>query len=84
MDDEPLFPIAVDVEEGKIYRWCGCGKSKAQPFCDRKDCVKAVEYKALINETVYFCACKRTKDAPFCDGSHAELLLEMVKKRQKK
>jgi CDGSH-type Zn-finger protein len=27
-------PIAVEVEEGKIYWWCACGRSKNQPFCD--------------------------------------------------
>ena len=26
--------IAVDVEEGKTYYWCTCGRSKSQPFCD--------------------------------------------------
>jgi len=24
----------VEVEEGKTYYWCSCGKSKNQPFCD--------------------------------------------------
>ena len=24
--------IAVDVEEGKSYYWCSCGKSSKQPF----------------------------------------------------
>jgi CDGSH-type Zn-finger protein len=27
-------PIAVEVEAGKIYWWCACGRSKHQPFCD--------------------------------------------------
>jgi CDGSH-type Zn-finger protein len=27
-------PLAVEVEEGKIYWWCACGRSKTQPFCD--------------------------------------------------
>ncbi|KTD34013.1 CDGSH iron-sulfur domain-containing protein [Legionella israelensis] len=84
MNDEPIFPIAVDVEEGKIYKWCGCGKTRHQPFCDKKDCERAVEYKAIMNETVYFCACKQTKAPPFCDGSHAKILIEMARKRQKK
>ena len=26
--------IAVEVEEGKSYYWCSCGKSSKQPFCD--------------------------------------------------
>ena len=27
-------PIRVEVEEGKSYFWCVCGKSQKQPFCD--------------------------------------------------
>jgi CDGSH-type Zn-finger protein len=27
-------PLAVDVEAGKSYWWCACGRSKTQPFCD--------------------------------------------------
>ena len=27
-------PCAVDIEKGKDYWWCACGRSKAQPFCD--------------------------------------------------
>lgn len=27
-------PYPVDVEEGKTYFWCACGKSGKQPFCD--------------------------------------------------
>ena len=27
-------PEGVDVEAGKYYWWCACGRSKTQPFCD--------------------------------------------------
>ena len=27
-------PLPVDVEEGRKYFWCSCGKSDRQPFCD--------------------------------------------------
>ena len=27
-------PIAINVEKGRNYFWCSCGKSKNQPFCD--------------------------------------------------
>ena len=27
-------PFAVEVETGKKYFWCACGKSAKQPFCD--------------------------------------------------
>lgn len=77
-----FFPIAYDVEEGKIYNWCGCGKSKNQPLCDRDDCGnQSVPYKAILTETVYFCRCKETKDPPLCDGSHARALLEYLKNK---
>ena len=27
-------PYPVEVEAGKSYWWCACGKSASQPFCD--------------------------------------------------
>ena len=27
-------PFKVDVEAGKAYFWCACGRSQKQPFCD--------------------------------------------------
>ena len=27
-------PCAVDVEKGKDYWWCSCGRSASQPFCN--------------------------------------------------
>lgn len=79
----PFFPIAYDVEEGKIYHWCGCGKSKNQPLCDQDNCGnQSVPYQAILSETVYFCACKETKEPPFCDGSHARLILDYLKNQK--
>ena len=28
--------MPVDVQEGKTYYWCSCGRSTKQPFCDGK------------------------------------------------
>ncbi|KTD62031.1 CDGSH iron-sulfur domain-containing protein [Legionella spiritensis] len=82
-EDPPFFPIAFDVEAGKEYRWCGCGLSTNQPFCDRDNCgEKSVPYKAILTETVYFCGCRHTKDPPLCDGSHARLLMAFMKNRK--
>ena len=78
----PFFPIAYEVEEGKIYHYCGCGKSENQPFCDRVNCSQSVSYQAILTETVYFCACKETRDPPFCDGSHAKLIRDYLKNHQ--
>jgi len=27
-------PLPTEVEEGKTYFWCACGKSTKQPYCD--------------------------------------------------
>ena len=65
--------LAIDVEQGKSYYWCSCGKSSKQPFCDgsHKDTVfKPLVYKAEFTKRMFFCACKQTNDQPFCDGSH--------------
>ena len=29
-----LYDFAIEVKAGKIYRWCACGRSDNQPFCD--------------------------------------------------
>ena len=78
--DKPVVaqtsPYGVDVEEGKTYAWCACGRSKTQPFCDgsHKDTgFSPIVYKAGKTETVFFCGCKTTKNQPLCDGSHSSL-----------
>ena len=71
-----LEPFAVDVEAGKTYVWCACGRSKSQPFCDgshQGTGISPVPYKAEKSETAYFCGCKHTNSPPMCDGTHATL-----------
>ena len=68
-------PYAVDVEAGKSYWWCACGKSAKQPFCDgaHKDTgITPLKYDATESKKVYFCGCKATAKAPMCDGSHSK------------
>lgn len=69
-------PYAVDVESGKKYWWCACGKSKSQPFCDgahQGSGLGPVEYTAEESKTVYFCGCKQSQHGVLCDGSHKAL-----------
>ena len=66
-------PYAVDVEEGKTYYWCACGRSNNQPFCDGSHEGTDFEPNAFTaekTEKVYLCGCKKTATPPFCDGSH--------------
>ncbi len=78
--DKPLIaqksPYAVEVEDGKQYYWCSCGRSKKQPFCDGSH--KGTDFKPLVytateTKTVYFCGCRASKKSPLCDGSHSSL-----------
>lgn len=69
-------PIKIDVEEGKKYFWCSCGRSENQPFCDgsHKDTdFSPVMYKAEESGAKFFCACKASSGQPFCDGTHNKL-----------
>jgi CDGSH-type Zn-finger protein len=69
-------PVGVDLEAGKTYYWCSCGRSANQPFCDGSH--KGSEfspqpYTPGVTGKAYLCACKRTRNAPLCDGSHKAL-----------
>jgi CDGSH-type Zn-finger protein len=69
-------PIKVEVEAGKTYHWCACGKSANQPMCDGSHHggpFKPMAWTAEESGEKWFCACKHTGSAPFCDGSHKKL-----------
>ena len=80
MSDAPIIaqkaPYPVEVEEGKSYFWCACGKSANQPFCDgsHKDTGLApVKFTAEKAGKVFFCGCKASGNGVRCDGSHNKL-----------
>lgn len=69
-------PYAVQVEAGKSYYWCACGRSASQPFCDgshKGTGFTPVQFVASESKTVYFCGCKHTGHPVMCDGSHSRL-----------
>ena len=80
MSDAPIIaqkaPFPVEVEAGKSYFWCACGKSASQPFCDgsHKDTgLTPVKYEATEAKKVFFCGCKGSGNGVLCDGSHSKL-----------
>ena len=60
--------IAVDVEQGKSYYWCSCGKSSKQPFCDGSH--KGTEFnpfvfKAELTKKCFFALVNKLINSPF-------------------
>ncbi len=68
MSEQPAIggrvPIPVEVEAGKDYWWCACGKSASQPFCDgshKGSGFSPMQFTAPETRKVFFCTCKRTR-----------------------
>lgn len=69
-------PYRVELEAGKTYFWCRCGRSKSQPFCDgshKGTDFTPVKFTAEKSGTAWLCGCKHTGNPPFCDGTHKSL-----------
>ena len=69
-------PYKTDVEEGKTYTWCACGRSANQPFCDGSHAGTGITpktYTATETKAVRFCGCKASKTGAICDGAHNNL-----------
>jgi CDGSH-type Zn-finger protein len=69
-------PYGVDVEAGKAYWWCTCGRSAKQPFCDgshKGTGMTPMQYTADKSAKVWLCGCKATKMSPMCDGTHKSI-----------
>lgn len=80
MADAPIIaqkaPYPVEVEAGKSYFWCACGKSANQPFCDGSHAgtgINPIKYEADKDGRAFFCGCKVSGNQPLCDGSHQKL-----------
>ena len=69
-------PYAVEVEAGKDYFWCSCGKSASQPFCDgshKGTGFVPLKFTPQTSGTVHLCGCKHSNRPPYCDGTHSKL-----------
>tara|TARA_B100000586_G_scaffold143803_1_gene104167 strand:- start:63 stop:305 length:243 start_codon:yes stop_codon:yes gene_type:complete len=70
-------PYVIQVETGKKYAVCMCGKSQNQPLCDGNHAgsgMGPVIFEATEDGTVPFCGCKRTNNTTgLCDGTHGSL-----------
>jgi len=69
-------PAMAELEAGKDYFWCACGRSKKQPFCDGSHAgtgLSPVKFTADKTGKAALCQCKGTGNRPFCDGTHTQL-----------
>ena len=67
-------PKGIDLEAGKTYLYCACGRAEEGVFCDGRH--KATECKPLKftvekSKAYLLCRCKTSKNLPFCDGTHS-------------
>lgn len=76
-------PAKVDLEKGREYYFCRCGRSKSQPFCDgshRGSSFTPLAFTAENSGDAYLCQCKHSGTAPFCDGTHKKFSAEQIGK----
>jgi CDGSH iron-sulfur domain-containing protein 3 len=80
MSESPVVaqktPFPIELEEGRTYYWCACGKSAKQPFCDgthKGSAFRPIAYTATSSGRAWLCGCKNSAKAPVCDGTHKRL-----------
>jgi CDGSH-type Zn-finger protein len=69
-------PCIVELQAGKSYWWCACGRSKNQPFCDGSHQGTGLEPLEFVEEKGgkrALCCCKQTNGRPYCDGTHMKV-----------
>lgn len=69
-------PFPIEVEAGRRYFWCACGRSAKQPFCDGAHKGTGLTPLPFVPEKdgkLFFCGCKATGKSPLCDGSHKRI-----------
>jgi CDGSH-type Zn-finger protein len=67
-------PQGIQLEAGKVYSYCMCGRSKDGVFCDGSHEGTSCTPKTFSVEKTkayHLCRCKSSKNLPFCDGTHS-------------
>jgi len=65
-------PYVVQVEAGVDYRWCSCGMTNTEPWCDDSHVgtdFEPIEFTAPISGEYHMCGCKESENAPYCFGT---------------
>ena len=65
-------PYVVQVEAGRRYRWCSCGLSATQPWCDDAHVgtdFEPIVFEAPISGEFHMCGCRQSNNKPYCFGT---------------
>jgi len=68
-------PVYTQLEAGKTYHFCTCGKSEDGVLCDgiHKDTdFKPREFTVKHTDGYYLCKCKKCYNGIFCDSNHTK------------
>ena len=71
-----IVPQRHQLEAGKKYYFCMCGKSANKVFCDGSHaggCFEPKEFSVPKDGSYSLCTCKISSKLPFCDGQHKKL-----------
>ena len=76
-------PTKVELEKGRKYYFCMCGKSGKQPFCDgshQGTDFTPMAFECTESKNYFLCQCKLSDNKPYCDGSHKAISEDQVGK----
>ena len=66
-------PYGINVEAGKRYFWCACGRSANQPFCDGSHQGTGLDPGSVHrrgDRRGLAVRLQADRGKPFCDGTH--------------
>ncbi|CAG9317567.1 unnamed protein product [Blepharisma stoltei] len=74
-----FIPTNIHLEAGKIYKWCSCGATWDEPWCDHKCHYMLSRNRPIafnVDKSGYYkiCNCKQSANAPFCNGTERLLV----------
>jgi len=80
-------PYRVQLQPDRSYRWCACGRSSKQPWCDDSHTAtdpQPVVFQVSVQQKLhYLCGCKYTSKPPYCDGSHIHAVIGAEEQRSR-